>query len=98
MFVRRLVVATKVAFVMIMRIMAALPVVVVVTAAVWLAIFRIVTAFLIGVLGLVAMNVARLTRKLRRSFLLGLVVFVATVARRFIAVIAIATVVIIATA
>ena len=49
-------------------------------------------------LGLVAMYVARFTRKLRRGLLLGLVAFVVAVARRFIAAIAIAIVTITATA
>ena len=100
MFVRGRVVATTVAFVMVMVmcIMAMLSVVVVVTGSDWLAIFRIVVALLIGVLGLVTMNVARLTRKLRRRFLPGLVVFLATVARQFITAIGIAIVVTITTA
>jgi hypothetical protein len=98
MFVRRLVVATRVAFVMVMRIMAALPVVVVAIAVAWLAIFWIVAALLIGVLGLVAMDVVRLTRKLRQRVLLWLIVLVAAVVRRFVAAIAIVIVTIIATA
>jgi hypothetical protein len=93
MVVRRLVLATKVAFVMIVRVMAALFVVVVVAiATVRIAIFGVVTALLVGVLGLVAMDVAGFTRKLRRSFSLGLVAFVVTIARRFIAAIVIAIV------
>ena len=99
MVVRRLVVATKVAFVMVVCIMTALPVVVVVAiAAAWLAIFRIVAALLIGVLGLVAMDVARFARKLRQSFSLGLLAFVATVTRQFVAAITIVIVVINVTA
>jgi hypothetical protein len=99
MFARRLVVATTVARIMVVRIVAALPVVVVVVmaAAAWLAIFRVVAALLIGVLGLVTMDVARLTSKLRRSLLLGPIAFVATVARWFIAAIAIAIIAIIKT-
>jgi hypothetical protein len=98
MFVRRLVVATTVAFVMVMRIMAALPVVVVAIAVAWLAILWIVVALLIGVLGLVAMDVVRLTRKLRQRVLLWLIVLVAAVVRQFVAAIAILIVTIIATA
>jgi hypothetical protein len=64
----------------------------------WLAIFGVVAALLVGVLGLVAMDVARFTRKLRRGFSLELVTFVVTVARRFVTAIAIAIVAIIATA
>ena len=87
--------ATKIAFVMVVRIMVALSVIVVIAiATARLAIFGVVAALLVGVLGLVAMDVARFTRKLRRRFLLGLVAF----ARRFIAAIAIAIVTIIATA
>ena len=98
MVVRRLVLATKVAFLMVVRIMVALSVIVVVTiATARLAIFGVVTALLVAVLGLVAMNVARLTRKLRWGFSLELVVFVVTVARRFVAAILIAIVVIIVT-
>ncbi len=100
MFARRLVVATTVARIMVVRIVAALPVVVVVVvaAAAWLAILRVIVALLIGVLGLVAMDVARLTSKLRQSLLLGPIAFVVTVARRFIAAIAITIIAIIATA
>ena len=72
MFLRRLIVATKVAFVLIMCVMVAFPVVIVATAVARLAFFRIVVALLIGALGLVAMDMARLTRKLRRSFSLDL--------------------------
>ena len=90
--------ATEIAFVMIVRIMVALSVVVIVIATARLAIFRVVAALLVGVLGLVTMDVARLTRNLRRGFTLGLVTFVVTVARHFIAAITIAIVVIIATA
>ena len=84
MVVRRLVLATEVAFVVIMRVMVALFVVVVVPiATAQLAIFGVVAALLVGVLGLVAMDVARFTSKLRRSLPLGLVAFVVAVARRF---------------
>jgi len=99
MVVRRLILATEVAFVVMVRVMAALSVVVVVAiAAARLAIFGVIPALLVGVLGLVAMDVARFTRKLRRGFSLGLVAFVVTVARRFIAAITIAIVAITATA
>jgi hypothetical protein len=99
MVVWRLVLATKVAFVMVVRVMVALSVVVVVAiATARLAIFGVVAALLVGVLGLVAMDVARFTRKLRRSFSLGLVAFAVTVARRFVTAIAIAIIAIIATA
>ncbi len=91
--------ATEVAFIVIVRVMIALSVVVVVAlATARLAIFRVVAALLVGELGLVAMDVARLARKLRWSFPLGLVPFVVVIARRFVAAIAIAIVVIIATA
>jgi hypothetical protein len=50
------------------------------------------------VLGLVAMDVARFARKFQRSFSLGLVAFVATVARQFVAAIVIVIVVINTTA
>ena len=91
--------ATEVAFVMVLCVMVALSVVVVVMiTTARLAIFGVVAALLVGVLGLVAMDVARFTRKLRRGFLLGLVAFVVTVARRFIAAIAIAIVAITVTA
>jgi hypothetical protein len=100
MFARRLVVTIRVAPIMVVRVVAGLPVVVVVvaTAAALLAIFRVVPALLIGVLGLVAMDVARLTSKLWRSLLLGPITFVAAVVRRFIATIAIAIIAIITTA
>ncbi len=100
MFARRLVVATTVALIMVVRVVAVLPVVVGVFAAVaaLLANFRVVMELLIGVLGLVAMDMARLNSKLRRSLLLGPIAFVAAVARRFIAAIAIAIIAIIATA
>ena len=80
--------------------MAALSVVVVVIeiAATRLAIFGVITALLVGVIGLVAMDVARFTSKLRRSLLLGLVTFVVAVTRCFIAGIVIAIVAITATA
>jgi len=55
-------------------------------------------ALLIGVLGLVAMNVARFAGKHRRSLPLGLVAIVVAVAGRFVAAIAIAIVAIIAIA
>ncbi len=91
--------ATEVAFVVIVRVMVALSVAIVVAiATARLAIFRVVKALLVGVLGLVAMDVARFTRKLWQSFSLELVAFVVTVARCFIAAIAIAIVAIIATA
>jgi hypothetical protein len=88
------------AFVMMaVRVMAALSIVVVVAiAAARLAMFGVIAALLVGVLGLVAMDVPRFASELRRRFLLGLVVFVVTVARRFKAAIAIAIVTIIATA
>jgi len=99
MFVWRLVLATKVAFFMVVRVMVVLSVVVVVAiATARLAIFGVIAALLVGVLGLVAMDVARFTRKLRRGFSLELVAFVVTVARQFVTAIAIATVAIIATA
>ena len=91
--------ATEVVFVvLVMRIMAALSVVVVAITAARLAIFGVIVALLVGVLGLVAMNLARFANELRRSLLLGLVVFVFAVARRFVAAIVIAIVAIIATA
>jgi len=93
-----LVLATEVVFVvLVMRIMAALSVVVVAISAARHAIFGIITALLVGVLGLVAMDVARFAGKLRRSLPLGLVAFVFAIARRFVAAIAIAIVTIIAT-
>ena len=92
MIIWRLVLATKVALVMVVHVMVALSVVVVIAiATARLAIFGVVAALLVGVLGLVAMDVTRFTRELRRGLLLGLVVFVVTVTRRFIATIAIAT-------
>ncbi len=85
--------ATKVAFVMVVRVMVVLSVAVVVAiATARLAIFGVVAALLIGVLGLVAMDVVRFTRKLQRGFLLELVAFVVTVARQFVTAIAIAIV------
>jgi len=100
MVVWRLILATEVAFVvMVVRVMAALSVVVVVViAAARLAIFWVIAALLVGVLGLVATDVARFASKIRRCFLFGLVALVVTVAIRFIAAIAIAIVAIIATA
>ena len=98
MVIWRLVLATKVVFVMVVHVMVALSVVVVVAiATAWLAIFGVVAALLVGVLGLVAMDVARFTRKLRRGFLLELVAFEVTVARWFVTAIAITIVAIIAT-
>jgi len=94
-----LVLATEVAFaVLVMRIMAALPVVVVAITAARLSIFGVIAALLVGVLGLVAMNVARFANELRQSLPLGLVAFVFAIARRFVAVIAIAIIAIIVTA
>ena len=100
MFFWGLVLATEVAFVVIvvMRIVAALFVVVIAIAAARLAIFRIIAAILIGVSGFVAMNVAWFASELWRSLPLGLVAFVFAVARRFVAAIAIAIVAIITTA
>ena len=99
MVVRRLILATEVAFVVMVHIMAALSVVVVVAIAdARLAILGVIAALLVGVLGLVAMDVARFASKLWQSLPLGLVVFVVAVARRFIAVIAIAIVAITANA
>ncbi len=80
--VRRLVLATEVAFVVIVRVMVALSVVVVAIATARLAIFGVVAALLVGVLCLVAMDMARFTRKLRQGFSLELVAFVVTVTRR----------------
>ena len=98
MVIWRLILATKVVFVMVVHVMVALSVVVVVAiATAWLAIFGVVAALLVGVLGLVAMDVARFTRKLRRGFLLELVAFEVTVARWFVTAIAIAIVAIIVT-
>ncbi len=69
MIVWRLILATEVAFVMLLRVMVALSVVVVVViTTARLAIFGVVVALLVGVLGLVAMDVARFTRKLRQGF------------------------------
>ena len=70
---------------LVIRVMAAFSVVVVAIAAARLVIFRIIAAVLIGVPGLVAMNVAWFACKLWRSLLLGLVAFVFAVARRFVA-------------
>ena len=98
MFVRRLALATEVAFVMMVCVMNVLSVVVVAIAAARLAIFGVTTALLVGVLGLVAMGVKRFAGKLRRSLPLGLVAFVVAVTRHFTAAIAIAIVAIIATA
>ncbi len=100
MFFWGLVLATEVAFVVVivMRVVAALFVVVIAIAAARLVIFRIIVAILIGVPGFVAMNVAWFASKLRRSLPLGLVAFVFAVARRFVAAIAIAIVAISATA
>ena len=96
----RLVVATEVAFVMVVVvvcIMTTLSVVVTISATCFV-IFGIVASLLIGVLGLVAMDVARFARKLWRSLSLVLLTFVATVMRQFVAMIAIAIVGIITTA
>ena len=60
MFVRKLILATEVAFVVMVCVMAALSVVVVVAiASARLAIFGFIAALIVGVLGLVAMDVAR---------------------------------------
>ena len=94
-----LILATEVAFVVMVHVMAALSVVVVVAiAAARLAIFGVIAVLLVGVLGLVAMDVARFASKLWWRFSLRLVAFVVTIARRFIASIAIAIIAIIATA
>ncbi len=98
MFFWGLVLATEVAFVVVMRVVAALFVVVVAIAAARLAIFRIIAAILIGVPGFVAMNMAWFASELRRRLPLGLVAFVFAVARRFVTAIAIAIVAISATA
>ncbi len=100
MFFWGLVLATEVAFVVVvvMRAVAALFVVVVAIAAARLAIFRIIVAILIGVPGFVAMNVAWFASKLRWRLPLGLVAFVFAVARCFVAAIVIAIVAISATA
>jgi len=74
---------------MMVRVMNALSGVVVAIAAARLAILGVIAALLVGVLGLVAMDVARFAGKLRRSLPLGLVAFVVAVARHFIAAIAI---------
>jgi len=100
MFFWGLVLATEVAFIVIvvMRVVVALFVVGVAIAAARLAIFRVIAVLLVGVPGLVAMNVARFASDLWRSLPLGLVAFVFAIARRFVAAIAIAIVPIIATA
>ncbi len=100
MIVRRLVLATKVALIVLIVIVRvfALPIVVVSIAAARLAIFRIVAALLAGVLCLVTVDMARFTGELRRSFSLGLVTFKVLIARRFVAAIVIAIVGIITTA
>ena len=91
--------ATEVAFiVLVIRVVAALSVVVIAITAARLAIFGVIAALLVGVLGLVAMNVARFANELWWSLSLGLVAFVFAIARRFLAIIAIAIVAIIATA
>ena len=92
------VLATEVAFVVVMRVLAALFIVVVTITAARLAIFRIIAAILIGVPGFVAMNVAWFACEFWRSLPLGLVALVFAVARRFVAAIAIAIVAISATA
>jgi hypothetical protein len=101
MVVWRLVLTTKVAFVMVVvvvRVMVALfAVVVVAIATARLAIFGVVAALFVGVLGLVTMDVARFTRKIRRGFSLELVAFVVPVARQFVTTIAIAIIAIITT-
>jgi len=98
MFFWGLVLATEVAFVMVMHVVAALFVVVVAIAAARFAIFRIIAAIFIGVPGFVAMNVAWFASEFWQSLPLGLVAFVFAVARRFITAIAIAIVAISATA
>ena len=98
MFFWGLVLATEVAFVVVMRVVAALFVVVIAIAAARLAIFRIIAAILIGVPGLIAMNVTWFASELRRSLPLGLVAFVFAVARHFVAAIVFAIVAISATA
>jgi len=92
MFFWGLVLATEVAFVVMVRIIAALSVVVIAIAAARLAIFGIIAALFVGVLGLVAMDVARFASKLRRSLPLRLVAFVVAVAGYFVVAIAIASV------
>ena len=94
MFVRRVILATEVPFVVMVCVMDALSVIVVAIAAARLAIFGIIAALLVDVLGLVAMDMARCANELRRSLPLGLVAFVFTITRRFVAAIAIAIVVI----
>ena len=94
-----LVLATEVAFiVLVMCIVAALSVVVVAITAARLVILGVITALLVGALGLVAMNVARFANELWRSLSLGLVAFVFAIARRFVAAITIAILAMIATA
>jgi hypothetical protein len=73
--------ATEVAFIVMVRVMAALSVVVVAIAAARFAIFGVIAALLVGVLGLVAMNVARFAGKLRWSLPLELVAFIVAVTR-----------------
>jgi hypothetical protein len=99
MFFWGLVLATEVAFiVLVMRVVAALSVVVVAITAARLVILGVITALLVGALGLVAMNVARFANELWRSLSLGLVVFVFAIGRRFVTAIAIVIVAIIVTA
>ena len=81
-----------------MRVVAALSVVVVAITAARLAIFGVIAALLVGVLGLVTMNVAGFANELWRSLPLGLVAFVFTIVKRFVAAVAIAIVAIIAPA
>ena len=83
---------------LVIRVMAAFSVVVVAIAAARLAIFWLIVALLVGVLGLVTMNVAGFANELWRSLPLGLVVFVLAIVRCFVAAIAIAIIPIIATA
>ena len=97
MFFWGLVLASKVAFVVMVHIMAALSVVVVAITAARLAIFGIIAALLVGVLGLVAMDMARFAGKLWRSLSLGLIVLVVAVTGCFVAAIVIAIIAIIAT-
>ncbi len=98
MFFWEFALATEVGFVvLVIRVMAVFSVVVVAITGTRLAIFGIIAALLVGVFGLVAMNVARFASELRRSLSLGLVAFVFAIARRFVAAIAIAIVTIIAT-
>ncbi len=84
--------------IVVMRVVAALFVVVIAIAAARLVIFRIIAALLIGVPGFIAMNVAWFASELRRSLPLGLNAFVFAVARRFLAAIGIAIVAMSATA